>query len=51
DKFKKYKCVKTFKDFPRAVFTGVPTEKVIKWATEMPMDGKKVIRSIFMEKK
>ena len=51
DKFKKYKCVKRFKQYKhRAVFKGVPKEKVLKWATTMPKDGKKVVRSFLLEK-
>lgn len=49
-KLKKYKCVKRWKGFPRAVWTGVPDEQCIKWATTMPKDGKKVLRSIYLEK-
>ena len=52
DKFKDYKCVKKFSYYKRrAVFVGVPEEKVLKWATEMPEDGIKVIRSFLLEKK
>ena len=50
-KFKKYKCVKRFSYYKhRAVFAGVHENKVLKWATEMPKDGKKVIRSILLVK-
>lgn len=44
-----YKPVKTFKKYPlRAVFAGVPEDEVISWATTMPDDGKKVIRSFLL---
>ena len=50
-KFKDYKCVKKFSYYKhRAVFCGIPDEKVLKWATEMPKDGKKVIRSLLLVK-
>lgn len=40
---------KTFKQFDkRAVFKDVPSELVLPWATEMPKDGKKVIRSVLL---
>lgn len=51
DKFKNYKSVKRFKHYKhRAVFKGVPEHKVLKWATTMPKDGKKTIRSFLLEK-
>ena len=50
--FKDYTCVKRFSYYKhRAVFKDVPEKKVLKWATEMPEDGKKVIRSILVVKK
>lgn len=48
-KFDKYTRRKTFKHYgERAVFKDVPANVVIPWATEMPDDGKKVIRSIYL---
>ena len=48
-----YKPVKTFKHYKyRSVFDGtqIPWEQIIKWSTEMPDDGKKVIRSFLLVK-
>lgn len=47
--FRDCECVKTFKQYKeRAVFANVPDDRVVKWATEMPEDGKKFIRSILL---
>ena len=49
DKLKKYTLIKSFKEYKkRSVFADVPTEKCIEWATTMPEDGKKVLRSFLL---
>jgi len=47
---KPYPLVKEFKDFPRAVYTGIPLGDVLPWICEMPADGKKVVQAILLEK-
>lgn len=44
--------VKTFKDSQRAVFkpTGIEDERLIALTSEMPADGKKVVRALLFEK-
>lgn len=52
DLFKNYTCVKRFSHYKhRAVFKDVPNEKILKWATKMPDDELKVIRSIMLDRK
>jgi len=46
-----YTEVRKFRNAKRSVFENVPTDKVLTWATEMPENGKKNLRAIFMEKK
>ena len=42
---------KTFKQYSkRALFQNIPKDVVLDWACKMPDDGKKYIRSFFMEK-
>ncbi len=48
---KGYKPVKKIRNFPRAVFKNIPEDRVLRWATKMPSNGKKYIRSILLVKK
>lgn len=52
DYFKQYKLVKQFSFYPkRKVFTGIPSERAIEMCTKIDDDGKKLVRSIMMERK
>ena len=51
DYFKSSTCVKAFSFYKkRKVFADIPTDDVIEWCTKIDKDGKKIIRSIMMEK-
>jgi len=47
-----YTPMQTFGKYPRAIFDKFPDDStLLRWCTEMPLDGKKVIRSILMERR
>lgn len=46
-----YRPYRTFPNTDRAIFKDLPeTRLLVKWCTEMPADGKKVVRSILLVK-
>jgi hypothetical protein len=51
DYLKEYTCVKKFSFYKkRRVFTDVSNDRAIEMCTKIDTDGKKIVRSILMEK-